>query len=104
MSKDKNNFPSWVNTKKKSAKVVNMGDIAYQHNFFKNDFIKANKPRLSNSSMGTQHGEGDYVNNQNYLYSLGATHPLMVHVREREILISNVSNTNFLNYLDKSED
>ena len=56
MSKDKNNFPSWVNTKKKSAKVVNMGDIAYQHNFFKNDFIKANKPRLSNSSIATQQG------------------------------------------------
>jgi len=44
------------------------------------------KANYTSSPTGKLGGQGDYIEKENYLYRLGETHPLMVHVREREAL------------------
>ena len=69
--------------------------VIYGTNFDKSNF--------STNPIGRLGGQGDWQDKQKFSYSIGATHPLMVYVREREVLISNVKNTNFLNFLKKED-
>ena len=44
------------------------------------------KANYTTSPTGKLGGQGDYIEKENYLYRIGETPPLMVHVRERQAL------------------
>ena len=54
------------------------------------------KANYTVSPTGKLGGQGDYIEKENYLYRIGETHPLMVHVREQHKFAEIIKNTNYL--------
>ena len=54
------------------------------------------KANYTVSPTGKLGGQGDYLEKENYLYRIGETHPLMVHVREQHKFAEIIKNTNYL--------